>query len=109
MKGNTVRHGFTLIEVLIVVVILAVLAATIIPQFTDSTEDAQESVLLTNLKILRTQIQVYRAHHGGLAPSGDLSELLTSFFVSSADTAGSAVAPNINDKVVANLVLLKVL
>jgi len=76
MKRKTVRHGFTLIEVLIVVVILAVLAATIIPQFTDSTKDAQESVLLTNLKILRTQIQVYRAHHGGKAPSGDLSELL---------------------------------
>ena len=76
MKRKTVRHGFTLIEVLIVVVILAVLAATIIPQFTDSTKDAQESVLLTNLKILRTQIQVYRAHHGGTAPSGDLSELL---------------------------------
>ena len=76
MKSKTVRNGFTLIEVLIVVVILAVLAATIIPQFTDSTKDAQESVLLTNLKILRTQIQVYRAHHGGMAPSGDLSELL---------------------------------
>ena len=76
MNGRGVRSGFTLIEVLIVVVILAVLAATIIPQFTDSSQDAQESVLLTNLKMLRTQIQVYRAHHGGLAPSGDLSELL---------------------------------
>ncbi|MCH8921590.1 MAG: prepilin-type N-terminal cleavage/methylation domain-containing protein [Planctomycetes bacterium] len=76
MSGRSTRSGFTLIEVLIVVVILAVLAAAIIPQFTDSTDDAQESVLLTNLNVLRTQIQVYRANHGGLAPSGDLSELL---------------------------------
>jgi prepilin-type N-terminal cleavage/methylation domain-containing protein len=76
MSAKGTRRGFTLIEVLIVVVILAVLAATIIPQFTDSTDDAQESVLVTNLNVLRRQIQYYRANHGGRAPSGDLSELL---------------------------------
>ena len=35
--------GFTLIEVLIVVVIMALLAATIIPQFSVATEDAIDS------------------------------------------------------------------
>ena len=34
-----VRNAFTLIEILIVVVIMAILAATIIPQFTSSTDD----------------------------------------------------------------------
>jgi general secretion pathway protein G len=50
------------------VVIMAVLAATIIPQFTASTDDAQESAALHNLHAMRTQIQLYRAQHEGAYP-----------------------------------------
>ena len=63
------RSGFTLIEILIVVVIMAVLAATIIPQFTDSTDDARESTAVFNLNTLRAQIQLYKAEHGGVPSS----------------------------------------
>ena len=52
--------GFTLIEIMIVVVILAVLAATIIPQFSTSVNDSKVSAMQTNLQSLRTQIQLYR-------------------------------------------------
>ena len=45
MKTTDRRSAFTLIEVLIVVVIMAILAATIIPQFTDSTKDAKSSTV----------------------------------------------------------------
>ena len=69
-------EGFTLIEVLIVVVIMAVLAATIIPQFTDSTKDARESSMVFNLHTLRAQIQLYKAQHAGNLPSADLAELI---------------------------------
>ena len=69
-------QGFTLIEVLIVVVIMAVLAATIIPQFTDSTKDARESSMVFNLHTLRAQIQLYKAQHAGRLPSADLAELI---------------------------------
>ena len=62
-------------EVLIVVVILAVLAATIIPQFADSTKDAKESTLLFNLHTLRSQIQIYRTNHDGRVPGDNLTEL----------------------------------
>ncbi|TWT29490.1 type II secretion system protein [Blastopirellula retiformator] len=73
---STKKHsGFTLIEVLIVVVILAVLAATVIPQFTDSTDDAKASSVKFNLHTLRSQIQLYRAQHEGRLPSATLSEL----------------------------------
>jgi prepilin-type N-terminal cleavage/methylation domain-containing protein len=74
MKCN-IRSAFTLMEVLIVVVILAVLAATIIPQFADSTKDAKESTLHYNLLSLRSQIQVYRTDHDGNLPGADLVEL----------------------------------
>ena len=64
------RHcGFTLIEVLIVVVIMAVLAATIIPQFSSSTKDAQTSTVNFNAKTLRSQIELYRANHLSTYPT----------------------------------------
>ncbi len=67
--------GFTLIEVLIVVVILAILAVAVVPQFTDSSDDAKESTALMNLHTLRSQIQLYRVQHNGLTPSATLQEL----------------------------------
>jgi prepilin-type N-terminal cleavage/methylation domain-containing protein len=68
MKSDAYRSAFTLIEVLIVVVIMAVLAATIIPQFATSTKDAKESSLNFNLHTMRSQIELYKAHHNGDAP-----------------------------------------
>ena len=58
------NRAFTLIEVLIVVVIMAVLAATVIPQFASSTTDAKESSLKFNMHTLRSQIELYKIHHG---------------------------------------------
>ena len=70
MLAKTRRGGFTLIEVLIVVVIMAVLAATIIPQFSTSASDARESNMKFNLQSLRTQLELYKLHHGGSYPDG---------------------------------------
>ncbi len=61
---NRVRQSaFTLIEVLIVVVIMSILAATIIPQFSATTDDAKSSAQKFNSHTLRAQIELYRIHH----------------------------------------------
>lgn len=73
MKTRTQRRrnrpGFTLVEVLIVVVILGILAATVLPQFTTANTDAQQAALVQNLQTLRGQIQLYKFQHGNVAPS----------------------------------------
>jgi general secretion pathway protein G len=89
MKTTERRSAFTLIEVLIVVVIMAILAATIIPQFTDSTKDAKSSTVQFNLHTLRSQIQLYRTQHNGLAPGNTLTELMSA--TNAAGTVGSGV------------------
>jgi type II secretion system protein G len=90
MYRSKCRTGFTLVEILIVVVIMAILAATIIPQFTDSTKDAKLSTGKFNLHTMRSQIELYRAHHGGLPPSADLSELTTTTDADGAKGTGAS-------------------
>ena len=61
--------AFTLVEVLIVVVILGILAAIVLPQFSDASDDAKESALVQDLQTMRAQIQLFRFHHGGTYPA----------------------------------------
>jgi general secretion pathway protein G len=88
------RHsGFTLVEVLIVVVIMAVLAATIIPQFSASTEDAKVSSLKFNVHTLRNQVELYKVHHFGSVPvitSGGLPQLTSATNADGVVGTGSA-------------------
>ena len=57
--------GFTLVEILIVVVILGILASIVIPQFTDAADEARTSSLMSNLQSVRGQIELYEIREGG--------------------------------------------
>jgi general secretion pathway protein G len=65
---NTSRKGFTLVEILIVVIILGILAAIVIPQFTSASEDARKSNMRSQLQTLRSQIELYKLQHRDLPP-----------------------------------------
>ena len=65
---NHVRKAFTLIEILIVVVILGILAAIVIPQFTKASEDAQAGNVQTQLQTIRNTVELYRVRNNGAYP-----------------------------------------
>lgn len=69
MIGRQRKHGFTLVEILIVVVILGILAAIVIPQFTNASEAAKGSSLLTQLQTIRSQLELYQIQHNGTYPT----------------------------------------
>ncbi len=64
LRKNVAQRGFTLVELLIVVIILAILAAIIIPQFTAATDDATRSAYDTNVANIRSAVDLYRQQHG---------------------------------------------
>ena len=74
---NRSRKGFTLVEILIVVIILGILAAIVVPQFTEASSDAKLSNLTTNLQSIRAQLELYRLHHNGVYPPVDVTSALT--------------------------------
>lgn len=65
---HTIRRGFTLVEILIVVVILGILAAIVVPQFASASDDARVSAFIGSLKNLETSMEMYRAREGSWPP-----------------------------------------
>ena len=65
---RTNRKGFTLIEILIVVIILGILAAIVIPQFTNASKEAKQSSLVTQVQSMRSQIALFKLQHNDYLP-----------------------------------------
>jgi len=62
------QRGFTLVEILIVVVILGILAAIVIPQFTEASTEAKLSSVCSDLQTIRSQIELYKVQHNDAMP-----------------------------------------
>ncbi|MFC1781948.1 type II secretion system protein [Planctomycetota bacterium] len=65
---KTKQRGFTLVEILIVVVLLGILATTVISMASGSALSAKESALATDLSLLRRFILIYKCQHLEVSP-----------------------------------------
>jgi general secretion pathway protein G len=62
--------GFTLVEILIVVVILGVLAAVVIPQFASATQDTRKTAFAQDLRIFKDALLRYELDNDQMPPDG---------------------------------------
>lgn len=67
-KKVKAESGFTLVEILVVVVILGVLGAIVIPQFKPAATEAKTSRLCSDLQVMRVQVGLYKIQHDDSLP-----------------------------------------
>ena len=58
------KSAFTLIEILIVVILLGILAAIVIPQFSEATTEAETNTCDTNKQAISAQAELYKFKNG---------------------------------------------
>ncbi len=71
MKRSTnlkAKKGFTLIELVIVIVILGILAAVAALSFSNMTSKAKDGVAKANLRAMKSAVMMYQASHNGDYP-----------------------------------------
>ena len=73
MVSGSRRNGFTLVELLIVIIIIAVLAAIAIPKFANSTQRSKEASLRRNLQLIRNAEERCAADTGLVVDIADLT------------------------------------
>ena len=61
IRGARKKRGFTLVELLVVIVVLAILAAIVLPKFMNSSARGRESALKSDLKLMRNAVTVFQA------------------------------------------------
>jgi general secretion pathway protein G len=75
------NHGFTLVELLVVMVIIATLLSIVAPRYFQSVDRAKEATLRTDLHVLRDAIDKYLADTGHYPET--LDQLATSRYINS--------------------------
>jgi prepilin-type N-terminal cleavage/methylation domain-containing protein len=71
------NQGFTLLELIVVVLILGILAAVAAPKILSNTSDASDSGASQTLATLRDAIEMYRVQTGTGYPQGDSDQIQT--------------------------------
>ena len=74
-RKTTYYYGFTLVELVMVIVIIGFLTAIIIPKYTSQRENAAQSSTKANLESLRTAVALFYAEEG-VYPDTTLMELV---------------------------------
>ncbi len=66
--GKTPRHGFTLVEILVVITIIGILTAIAIPAINNAVRTARQTAIRMEISSIETAIEKYREKYGDYPP-----------------------------------------
>lgn len=74
MLKKTMQKGFTIVELLIVIVVIAILAALVLNTFAGVQQRARDTERTTDIKAIASQLEVYYADNGNYPSFTELSD-----------------------------------
>ena len=78
MSSNQLKKGFTLIEIMVVIIILGLLAAFVIPNITGKSGEAKQKLVCIQMKSLNESLKMFKVDNGAYPTSEEgLKALLT--------------------------------
>ncbi|MFQ5345722.1 MAG: type II secretion system major pseudopilin GspG [Mariprofundus sp.] len=77
LKDRHSEKGFTLLEIMVVLVIIGVLAALVAPRFLERADEAKVDACKVQMKNIAQALKLYRLQHGKYPASGNLHILAT--------------------------------
>ncbi len=86
------KNGFTLVEVILVIVIVGILAGIVIPRINYGRAEAQRAACLANIAALNAQIELYHVQESGGGWPADLAALATAGYIDAVPVCPYGVA-----------------
>lgn len=87
------KKGFTLIELMIVILIIAILVAIAVPVYLAATNSAKKRTCQSNLRTIDSAINAYNGYYEMFPNNGPVGDMLGSTWLKRDPTCPSSVAP----------------
>lgn len=97
-KRHYCRTGFSLVELVVVVLIIGILTAVAAPRMFDTSNKAKDAATKSSLMIIRDSIELYRAENGVYPPAATLPTALRPYIKGTFPTV-QVTGTNLNNSV----------
>jgi prepilin-type N-terminal cleavage/methylation domain-containing protein len=82
--------GFTLIEIMVVIVIISILSVALYANFTDARNDARDKNIRTELKEMQLALELYKAQNAAHPLTANIDDLVPDYIKELPDASASA-------------------
>ena len=79
MRRLTKRRGFTLVEIILVIIIIGILAAIIVPKFAGQNDKAKIATTKANINSIRSAVRLFQSDNDGTPPADIAADLVPTY------------------------------
>jgi general secretion pathway protein G len=87
MRRQITKRGFTLVEIILVIIIIGILAAIIVPKFAGQNDKAKVATTRANINSIRSATRLFQSDNDGTAPADLAADLVPNYIRAIPDEA----------------------